>query len=100
MEILKPKVQESGLVDVFAMGISKSVTEAALAPIIGNGTVKSGIIKLVGGSVLHGRNKYMNYVAGGLVVDGVEDVVKALVMPVIGGMIPSANAQQNNQDAW
>ncbi len=91
VEVLNPKVQQSGLFDVFAMGIAKSVTERTLTPMIGNATVKSGIIKLIGGSVLHGRNKYLNYVSGGLVIDGVEDIVQSLIMPAVSGKTESNN---------
>lgn len=94
-EILNPKVQQSGLIDVFGMGISKAVTERILTPMVGNATVKSGIIKLIGGSVLHGRNKYLNYVSGGLVIDGVEDIVQALIMPAVGGMTGGQNQPRN-----
>jgi hypothetical protein len=97
IDILNPKVQASGLFDVIGIGISKAVTERVLAPIIGNASVKSGIIKIIGGSIIHGKDKYLNYVSGGLVIDGVEDIVQSLIIPAVGGMVPGG---QNQEAAW
>ncbi|MGP8323466.1 MAG: hypothetical protein ACT6FG_05690 [Methanosarcinaceae archaeon] len=80
--ILKPKVQASGLMDVALMGISKSVGERALAPIIGNGTLSSGAMKLVAGGLVQGSGKMGNIVGSGFVIDGVEDIVNSFM----GGM--------------
>ena len=56
-DVLKPKVQASGLVDIALLGISKRVTERMLTPIVGNANPQSGIVKLVGGSLIQGRGK-------------------------------------------
>lgn len=93
-EILKPQVHASGLVDVLGIGVAKQVGERVLAPVVGNGTIKSGVVKLVAGGVLHGRaGRIGNIVASGLVVDAVEDVVVAL-MGGVGG------ATGQTQDEW
>lgn len=86
--ILNPKVQASGLMDVALMGISKSVGERALAPIIGNGTLSSGAMKLVAGGLVQGRGKMGNIVGSGFVIDGVEDIVNSFM----GGMGGGSNA--------
>lgn len=101
-EVLKPKVQASGLGEVVALGISKKITEIALAPIVGNGSIKSALVKGVAGGVLHGRaGKVGNIVAGGLVVDAIEDAVQAL----LGGAIENAmsgmtGGNRDQADAW
>jgi len=48
-KILKPKVQASGLMDAFEMGILKTLSERTLTPVVGNGTFISGAAKIVGG---------------------------------------------------
>lgn len=88
-EILNPKINANSLLDVFAVGIAKSGTEMALAPVIGNGTVQSGVIKLVAGSALHSfiPGKFPGYISSGMVIDGVEDIVKAVLSPTIAGLV-------------
>jgi hypothetical protein len=83
MELLgNVKVNANGLVDVAALGVSKAITERALSPYIGNATVKSGALKLVGGALGYsflGSNFIGKAVAGGLIVDGIEDVTVSLL---------------------
>jgi len=88
VEILKPKVEASGLLDVALLGVSKKETETALAPMVGNGTLKSGAVKLVAGGILQGQaGKIGKTIGGGLVVDGVEDLLVALMSGVgFGGL--------------
>ena len=83
-DILKPKVQASGLVDVALLGLSKSATERILTPMVGNATMTSGAVKLVAGGLIQGRGKMGQIVGGGLVVDAMEDFVNAL-MGGVGG---------------
>lgn len=79
-KILEPKVEASGLLDVVALGLAKTTTERLSAPIIGNATVKSGAIKLVAGGVIGGKGgKIGKAVSGGLIVDGIEDMVSAIL---------------------
>lgn len=92
--ILNPKVQASGLMDVALMGISKSVGERALAPVIGNGTVTSGAMKLVAGGLLQGKGKMGNIVGSGFVIDGVEDIVNSFM----GGMGGGGSAAAASED--
>lgn len=84
-DILKPKVQASGLMDVAMLGLSKSATERILTPIIGNATISSGAMKLFAGGVIQGRGKIGQAVGGGLVIDGVEDLVTAVLGGKMGG---------------
>ncbi len=93
--ITNPKIEASGLFDVLGMAASKTVTERLMAPYIGNATIKSGIIKLILGGILHGKaGKYGNMVAGGMVFDGSEDIAAVLV-GMIGGNVGSS---QENRD--
>jgi hypothetical protein len=73
--------------DFLAIGLSKRTTESILSKIsfVGNGTYKSAVIKSVGGVLLseysHGKGgmgKIANYVAAGLIIDGVEDLTVAV----------------------
>lgn len=89
--ILNPKVKATGLADVALMGISKSVGERALAPIIGNGTLSSGAMKLVAGGLVQGRGKMGNIVGSGFVIDGVEDIVNSFMGGIGGGSAGAAS---------
>ena len=79
-KILEPKVEASGLMDVVALGVAKSATERLSAPIIGNASVKSGVIKLIAGGVIGGKfGRLGKAVSGGFIVDGIEDVVSSVL---------------------
>ena len=79
-KILEPKVEASGLMDVIALGVAKSTTERLTAPIIGNATIKSGAIKLIAGGAIGGKGgKVGKAISGGLIVDGIEDVVSSIL---------------------
>ena len=74
--------------DLFGAGVVKYVEERALAGIVGNGTFKSGAIKLVAGALARkfaGRGVLGDSVAIGFAVDGMEDILTALMG---SGMIP------------
>lgn len=85
--VLKPKVQATGLIDTFEMAVFKTVSERLLTPVVGNGSLISGAAKIIGGGVLTGvsKNKHVNLLASGIVIDGVEDGAHALLGPVLGG---------------
>lgn len=86
-KILKPKIQATGLMDAFEMGIFKTLSERTLTPVIGNSTLMSGAGKLIGGGVLTSvsRNKHVGLFSSAMVIDGVEDIAHALLGSVIGG---------------
>jgi len=96
MAILKPKVQASGLIDVLGMAAVKQVEERITSPFIGNATIKSGLIKLIGGGVGYsvlGHNRIANVVTSAVVFDGAEDIMAA----VLGGM---GNGSDVSADNW
>jgi len=90
--IMNPKVEASGLTDVIALGLAKSTTERLLTPMIGNGSIKSGVIKTIGGALIGGKGgKIGKAVSGGLIVDGIEDVVSS----VLGGSTGGSNVSES-----
>jgi len=78
--ILDEKVGEFTLLDGGLIALSKISTEALLSKWIGNGTTKSGFIKTIGavGLSMLSKNKYLQYVSSGLLIDGVEDIAYGL----------------------
>lgn len=94
-DILNPKIQASGLIDVFAIGVAKQVTERISAPYIGNGTITSGLIKGVVGGIAYGKGgRIGNILASGLIIDAAEDVAVSLLGRF--GKISGSNQEQ----AW
>ncbi len=84
-DVLNPKIEAHGLVDVFAIGVSKQVTERISAPYIGNGTITSAVIKGIVGGIAYGKGgRIGNIVASGLIIDAAEDAAVAL-MGRVGG---------------
>jgi hypothetical protein len=83
----KAKIESSGIVDALLIGTVKAVEERALMGVIGNGTVTSGAIKLVAGGIVQSAigGKSGKIVGSAFVIDGVEDVVQGLVVPMIYG---------------
>lgn len=86
-KILKPKIQATGVIDAFEMGVFKVVGEKTLKPVIGNGTVMSGATKTIAGAVIPSisRNKHVGLFASAMVIDGVEDLVHGLLGDLTGG---------------
>jgi hypothetical protein len=85
-EILNPQVHATGLIDVFAIGVSKQLTERATAPFIGNGTLTSAIAKAIVGGIAYGKaGRIGNIVASGLVIDAAEDAAVSLLGKIGGG---------------
>lgn len=83
----KAKIESSGIVDALLIGTVKAVEERALMGVIGNGTVTSGAIKLVAGGIVQSAigGKSGKIVGSAFVIDGVEDVVNGLIVPMIYG---------------
>jgi hypothetical protein len=83
----KAKIESNGLVDALLIGTVKAVEERALMGVIGNGTVTSGTIKLVAGGIAQSAvgGKAGKIVGSAMVIDGVEDVVNGLIVPMIYG---------------
>ena len=75
--------------DLFGAGLVKYAAERGLAPIVGNGSFKSGAVKIVGGVLARkfmGRGLLGDSVSLGLSIDGVEDVLTALIGTGLGGI--------------
>ena len=94
---LKPKVQASGLMDLALLGLAKVATEKVLTPVVGNGNMKSGAIKLIGGGVINSvlGGKAGSTIGGALFIDGIEDVITQLMGGMSGGL-----GGTPTEDAW
>ena len=94
VNVLKPKIQATGLMDTFELAILKTLSERTLTPIVGNGTLMSGAAKLVGGGALSSlsRNKHIGLLGSAMVVDGVEDAAHSLLGGILGGTSSSEPA--------
>ena len=93
-DILKPKVEISGIAELLAMGVVKVLEEKTLSPMIGNGTPKSGLIK---GAIGFGAAKYLGgsigrIVGGAFLVDAVEDGIISFLGPAgLGGAVATGD---------
>lgn len=73
-EILNPKVEVSGTVDLIITGVAKQILEKIASPIVGNGTPVSAVAKGVVGGVIHGKGgKLGQYASNALLIDAGED---------------------------
>jgi len=93
------KSSTNGLMDAILIGTVKAVEERIAAPVIGNATLKSGIIKLAAGSILETqlKGKAGHIVGSALAIDGIEDVVQGAIVPIVFG---SSKQTSNNNDSW
>ena len=75
------KVQISGITEAMATGVMKSVSERMLSKtFVGNGTLKSGAIKLGAGVLIpNKKNIIVSSLKNALVIDGIEDIVNVLM---------------------
>jgi hypothetical protein len=75
--------------DLFGAGAVKYVEERTLSPYIGNGTLKSGLIKLgvgLGARKFLGTGLVGDSVSLGFGIDGVEDILTGVFsMGMLGG---------------
>jgi len=92
-KILEPKIQASGLMDALAIGLAKTFIEETMTPIVGNATLKSGAVKLVSGSAISSMiaGKAGKIIGSAMTIDGVEDIVHAMV----GKALPAFGSEQN-----
>lgn len=84
--------------DMFAIGVTKVISERLLMPLVGNQSVLSGGAKLLGAYGLPrmaGGGKFSSIAGAALAVDGVEDIVFSLTSGNIGfgGMGGSGNGE-------
>jgi hypothetical protein len=73
--------------DLLGAGVVKYFEERGLAGLIGNGTLKSGALKLGGGLLARkflGRGMLADSVSLGFGIDGVEDILTAFLGGRIG----------------
>jgi hypothetical protein len=76
-EVLDQKVGKLSVLDAGLITASKLGTEELMAqlPFVGNGTYRSGLIKgVVAFGVSMTKNRYLNRVATGMLIDGMEDI--------------------------
>lgn len=102
MGLVDKKVGDFSLGRAFGVALSKSIGEQALAPLIGNGTIKSGGLKLIGawgvpklvGMVTKNETvmKITDRGAEGVAVDGFEDVLNGLFSDTAGRMTQERGA--------
>ena len=89
MEI--PKIAEMKISSLFIAGVTKSVEERLLAPVIGNANVVSGLVKLgiAFGIPKLNKSEWVQSIALGFAVDGVEDLVTSFTggQGVVGGVL-------------
>ena len=95
-KILDRKIGDFTLVDAFIITGSKIATEEVLSKVsfVGNGTYKSGFIKVIGavaGSMVS-KNKYIQYASSGLLIDGVEDILAN-----VKGLAQNTQNKQSNE---
>jgi len=77
---------------IFIAGMAKNIEERLLSPIIGDGTIVSGAIKIGIGLFLPkvaGTGKISRAVALGFGIDGVDDIIVGF----LGGGMPSGGIQ-------
>jgi len=88
--LIKGKV--SGAVsyaDLFGAGIVKAIEERALSPVVGNATLVSGGVKLAIGLIARkflGRGVFGDSISLGFGIDGVEDIITAVITGRMSGM--------------
>lgn len=84
-EILKPKVEATGILDIVGMLAAKRVIDGFALPVVGNNNLMSAVAKLGIGAMTHGKGgRIGNIVTGGVILDGADDVA-SMVMARIGG---------------
>lgn len=101
MRLLGKKVSgEVSYTDLFGAGLVKYAEERTLEPYIGNGTLKSGLIKLgvgLGARKFIGKGLVGDSVSLGFGIDGVEDILTG----VLGsGLVPGMGGAINSEDNW
>jgi len=97
MSFLEGKPSTSHYVDALIIAGVKTAEERLLAPLIGNGTIVSGIAKGVIAVViptLAKNNKYANLISTAFIVDSAEDLVNA-GLQYIGWGSNGASANQS-----
>jgi hypothetical protein len=94
-KILSTSTGKLSIGDAFLIAGTKTLTEKFLAGYIGNATVFSGTVKLVGAVMVNKMlgGKWGDILGTALAVDGTEDVVNPLLK---SGAIPFLNLGNSN----
>lgn len=90
MEVIPKKVGNENIMDIAIAGVTKYFEEKALAnTFVGNGTILSGVVKLLSAGAIQGvmKNKFGKAIALGFGIDGVEDILVSVM--------PKANSYSN-----
>ena len=79
--ILQAKSGKLNVMDALMIAGAKSVSERLLAKFIGNGTIMSGAVKLVGAVTLVSgvKGKVGDILGTALMVDGAEDIITSFL---------------------
>jgi len=104
-KILDKKVGSLTLLDGALIGASKLGSEALLAkvPFIGNGTMKSGLMKVgsaVAVSMLTQNKKAFQIISTGVLIDGMEDLVLSAKRKFGGKMLNGGSEQERYVSAF
>jgi len=86
-------------VDLLGATATKYFTERALAPYIGNGTLMSGGVKIVASQLAKAVPVGGKYISAGMLIDGAEDIMTALLNNLIGGKVESLLPSGAGQNA-
>jgi len=80
-EVLSAKTGKITIGDAMLIAVTKSFEEKLTAPLIGNGTLMSGAVKLVGAGAIKNMvgGKVGDIVGTALTVDGAEDIIFSLL---------------------
>lgn len=94
-ELDKTVATSVSFTDLLLAGGTKFVIEKAATPFIGNGTLKSGVIKL--GAVYLAGNKMPEFLRMAVAIDGTEDIAFAVLSMIgmIGGAPGGAAEEQS-----
>lgn len=77
-KILKTKGTKDLFIEAGAIALVKNIEERLLTPFVGNGSIKSGIVKAVAGigiPAVAGNNKISKILSTAFIVDSAEDFV-------------------------
>jgi hypothetical protein len=86
-------------IDLLGATATKYFTERALAPYIGNGTLFSGGVKILGSQVAKAIPVAGKYVSAGMLIDGAEDVMGGLLDQLMGKGNARSLMPSNGQNA-
>ena len=82
VQILKPKIEASGILEIVGIGAAKILQEKMTAPYIGNGSIQSALVKGVLGGLAHSyvpAGALRTIVSGAFLVDAGEDAATSLL---------------------